>query len=662
MKLPMGLVFVALLLTSGCLAVSPDAIIKSSPVVQDFLKQYPNAEITATFYGADEFSQIKEQVQKECEKENVTPKDYYKVTITDKESGLSITAWVDWNRQIVECAVKKGTKGETIEPYNKEEMEGKGYHVCTDAEKNAEACTMDYKPVCGYSKDGVWKTYSNACTACSSGQVYKWKEGKCDESVKCESHHKVQCHDGNVYWYDSCGNAEEKKTYCEHGCEDGKCVELSDEDYVKKCYDGHVYLFDSEGNKIKKYKYCEHGCENAECIDHDEENCEESDDGFDIYHKGAAELGDKRLEDHCNDDGTLTEKYCEDSEIKWKTVPCPAGYVCDGGECVIAYGCEDSDKGTGDGLNYYEKGVTKAIVKGEITQMEDDYCGTEGAEKGYLREYYCEGATMKSKLVACPPHMVCDGGMCVNETETASVELALTPAYEGWSIKSVDEGNTVCENQYGEGWKWFEFHDDPNYGGWKTTGVLEHGSEFLDGKSHVYAWIWIYDQSAECFNLGVDHGLTFKVTSAGGDSIVNADCFGYDEYNGSSYYNPSYYAGDVKCNPYEGDTPCDETRSLLCIKKVFPERISECNTTDYGAYCTLFTGDEITHDNNLNLSLVGVTSDATSATITVNGEYEALGKGESTSLNGYVVTVDSITVYPAENKGSVGLKVENPSS
>jgi hypothetical protein len=47
--------------------------------------------------------------------------------------------------------------------------------TCTEEQKQAEACTMQYDPVCG--DDGV--TYGNACGACASKKINSWTKGEC---------------------------------------------------------------------------------------------------------------------------------------------------------------------------------------------------------------------------------------------------------------------------------------------------------------------------------------------------------------------------------------------------------------------------------------------------------------------------------------------------
>ena len=57
-------------------------------------------------------------------------------------------------------------------------------------EPRPELCTKDYRPVCALRDTGVrcittpcpsteWKTYSNACSACSDPDVMGYKNGAC---------------------------------------------------------------------------------------------------------------------------------------------------------------------------------------------------------------------------------------------------------------------------------------------------------------------------------------------------------------------------------------------------------------------------------------------------------------------------------------------------
>ncbi|MCA9360999.1 hypothetical protein KC845_00425 [Candidatus Kaiserbacteria bacterium] len=63
-----------------------------------------------------------------------------------------------------------------------------GEHTCTEEMKSAEACTMDYAPVCGLVEvqcvttpcPPVPQTFGNACTACSQGRVISYEDGECE--------------------------------------------------------------------------------------------------------------------------------------------------------------------------------------------------------------------------------------------------------------------------------------------------------------------------------------------------------------------------------------------------------------------------------------------------------------------------------------------------
>lgn len=61
--------------------------------------------------------------------------------------------------------------------------------MCTEEQKQAEACTMQYEPVCGLVEvqcvttpcDPVPETFGNACSACAQGNVISYTKGECRE-------------------------------------------------------------------------------------------------------------------------------------------------------------------------------------------------------------------------------------------------------------------------------------------------------------------------------------------------------------------------------------------------------------------------------------------------------------------------------------------------
>lgn len=69
-------------------------------------------------------------------------------------------------------------------------MEGKLQATdCTQEQRGAEICTMEYRPVCGWFdstkiqcvKYPCANTYSNPCQACANEEVISWTEGECPQ-------------------------------------------------------------------------------------------------------------------------------------------------------------------------------------------------------------------------------------------------------------------------------------------------------------------------------------------------------------------------------------------------------------------------------------------------------------------------------------------------
>jgi len=121
-------------------------------------------------------------------------------------------------------------------------------------------------------------------------------------------------------------------------------------------------------------------------------------------------------------------------------------------------------------------------------------------------------------------------------SEEKYFSLKLTNPVEGSTIDSVDTANSICEKEFGSGYKWAEFHDEYQ---WEINGKLE------SGEPGQRAWAWIDDQDAECFSGDTSKGMTFYVK----EDI--ADCGGPERW----------------CDPYEGGTPCNEKKPILCLKE-----------------------------------------------------------------------------------------------
>ncbi len=62
-------------------------------------------------------------------------------------------------------------------------------HYCTEEEKAAQICTMDYTPVCG--DDDI--TYGNGCGACASGKVDSYIMGECSSDGSDSSEGPKEC-------------------------------------------------------------------------------------------------------------------------------------------------------------------------------------------------------------------------------------------------------------------------------------------------------------------------------------------------------------------------------------------------------------------------------------------------------------------------------------
>jgi hypothetical protein len=143
----------------GCYVLYQIPIIKESAdaIQSSFIEKRDNA--------VNEYQRVKEKVDGVTEKVVDTTE---KVENTAKAVNSAVNA-------VGETADKiSGLVGSDKEE-EKTDSAGAEKGVCTEGEKAAKMCTMDYNPVCG--DDGI--TYGNKCGACASGKVNTYTIGEC---------------------------------------------------------------------------------------------------------------------------------------------------------------------------------------------------------------------------------------------------------------------------------------------------------------------------------------------------------------------------------------------------------------------------------------------------------------------------------------------------
>ncbi|MBN2101363.1 MAG: hypothetical protein JW716_00660 [Candidatus Aenigmarchaeota archaeon] len=161
---------------------------------------------------------VKDTVRRDCpgcwiveleyslmEESNRVQKATVKITIDDwKVSDTSYSQITDVAFTPEECVSEGGRAVNTVggEGCNEDETEigdvvgfispniccvpTKTY--CTEEQRGVQACTMEYRPVCGWFDESIQcvkypcaDTYSNPCMACSDEKVEYWTEGECPQ-------------------------------------------------------------------------------------------------------------------------------------------------------------------------------------------------------------------------------------------------------------------------------------------------------------------------------------------------------------------------------------------------------------------------------------------------------------------------------------------------
>ena len=101
------IIFILLISTiiSGCTlssSIDTQALIEANSQVQNFLEEFPNANIQITYFSFDESLMLQNEFEENCAK-TFTQKELYRFSIQDNTQNLELIGFLDSNAGVVEC-------------------------------------------------------------------------------------------------------------------------------------------------------------------------------------------------------------------------------------------------------------------------------------------------------------------------------------------------------------------------------------------------------------------------------------------------------------------------------------------------------------------------------------------------------------------------------
>lgn len=144
----------------------------------------------------------------------------------------------------------------------------------------------------------------------------------------------------------------------------------------------------------------------GECSTPSSSNCSDGDGGKDIFVAGSVLFEGEYLDDSCSGTSSVVEYFCKAGLLESEELPCPSGYSCSGGACVLSP-CTDSDSGK-------DPAVAGSATDGTGTYP--DSC----ADGDTLKEFFCSGAEAGYEMIECAQGKVCSEGACVDAPCTDS--------------------------------------------------------------------------------------------------------------------------------------------------------------------------------------------------------------------------------------------------
>lgn len=308
---------------------------------------------------------------------------------------------------------------------------------------------IDITPKSGSSQIKVWARHTatsfggfrhNSPDASYYTDQQGWLVNRCIINV-CRTDSDKKCYNGDVYYYDSCGNRGNLYQNCTSSqtCSGGQCISCTPE-YEKKCapYSNDVYWYDSCGNKGSVAEYCG---SNKTCAY-----------GYCVSNTGTIQANITN-----NDDDSLTPSIYVDGIFK-KSVSISPGSSTSQSFADISIGSHAVEiRWTDNGVSFTNS--TNVTVSAGLTSTAsltmDRYvpCYSHSTKSCYNGDvYWYDSCSQREDIYwDCASNQICSNNSCI--TQTGAVKVSITNNDDDSQLPdiSLDGGNAVQNGSIASG-------------------------------------------------------------------------------------------------------------------------------------------------------------------------------------------------------------------
>lgn len=492
------ILIMSILFVSGCIDNDVDVtkLVKQTQQGQDFLSNYPRAEITAVSLSNETIASMIDEIRIDCH-QTIPVKAYWNVKLTDPDTNTKLKMWIDKETQEVVCIIKKANTNKT-EPNNQtQEIPENNDNPIPEIRKN---CRELNGFLCDESNDCAvdWLDSSDSyccpieCNTCPSD---------CDDENPCT---KDECNKETNYecTYEEIGRCLSNGNGI---CETGELVPdilTSPDCNICGTWNNNVDCtpFLTSSTTAETISDCP-----LNCADSDEKTLDWYDfETQQCKHKFCEE--EKSCPDTCNDNNLCTEDYCSESTgyecVNDIISPCCGNDICENTETFSSCSddCENPCPDNCDDNNI----------------CTTDYCSAS-------TNYVCT----HDQIIPCCGNNLCEGGESMDYCATDC------KGYEN-DLKNLGYNVTYIERNEGQYWNGGSIWNYIMTVIQKDNTIQEEGNINLN---LGYELSKVVDPLASIYYPDAEISVTLLYTTCGGRYITCANTISGDSNMGGCSEN-----------------------------------------------------------------------------------------------------------------------------